>query len=282
MTNIRKCNNNIILAIENGQEVIALGKGIGFNIRPGDEVDVSLVKKVFVPKETGQMNRFKDILADLPYEHVMLAGKIVDFGKKRLEQTLNQSIVIALADHLSFAINRLTDHLNIQMPLAWDIKHVYPTEFAIGKEALTIIKQETGIDFPEEEAAAIALHFINAEFDFEDMPNTIKMAGIIKKSLEIVESHYKTVFNENIPDFNGFITLLRNTIMRFIYHKNEKQVKDDTELHGLLCKRYAYAFTCAEKVASFVEKEYGWSFTMNDISFLTLYISRITVNNDTT
>jgi beta-glucoside operon transcriptional antiterminator len=280
MTNIRKCNNNIILAIENGQEVIALGKGVGFTIRPGDEVDMSLVEKVFVPKETGQMNRFKDILADLPYEHIILASKIVDYGKKRLEQTLNQSIVIALADHLSFAINRLKDRLDIQMPLAWDIKHIYPTEFAIGKESLNIIQQETGIDFPEEEAAAIALHFINAESDFADMPNTIKMAGIIKKSVEIVESHYKTVFNEHSPDFNGFITLLRNTIMRFIYHKNEKQVEDDTELHDLLCKRYAFAFACAEKVAFFIEKEYGWRFTMNDLSFLTLYISRITVNTE--
>jgi beta-glucoside operon transcriptional antiterminator len=280
MTNIRKCNNNIILAIENGQEVIALGKGIGFNIRPGDEVDPKLVEKVFVPKESAQINRFQDILADLPYEQVILASKIVDYGKTKLEQslTLNQSIVIALADHLNFALNRLKDHLDIQMPLAWDIKHIYPTEFAIGRDALGIIRQDLGVEFPESEAAAIALHFISAETDFSDMPNTIKMAGIIKKSVEIVESHYKTVFNENLPDFNGFITLLRNTILRFIYHKNEKQVKDDEELHDLLTKRYARAFNCAEKVADFIEKEYGWRFTMNDISFLTLYISRITVN----
>ncbi|MDR0525679.1 MAG: PRD domain-containing protein [Spirochaetaceae bacterium] len=276
MTNIRKCNNNIILAIENGQEVIVLGKGIGFNIRPGDEVDPKLVEKVFVPKETAHMNRFQDILADLPYEQVLLASKIVDYGKTRLDQNLNQSIVIALADHLNFAINRLKDNLDIQMPLAWDIKHIYPTEFAVGKESLKILGQETGIAFPEEEAAAIALHFINAESDFSDMPNTIKMAGIIKKSVEIVEDHYKTVFNENLADFNGFIALLRNTILRFIYQKNEKQVKDDIELHDLLSKRYARAWACAEKVASFIEKDYGWRFTMNDISFLTLYISRIT------
>ncbi|MDR1466526.1 MAG: PRD domain-containing protein, partial [Treponema sp.] len=259
MINIRKCNNNIIFAEDNGQQVIALGKGLGFNLRPGGEVDMRLVEKVFVPQqEAVQLNRFSDILADLPYEHVILASKIVDLGRERLKQSLNQSIVIALADHLSFAIKRHHDHLDIQMPLIWDIKHIYPLEFAVGEEALGIIKKETGIDFPRDEAAAITLHFINAESDAADMARTIKMSTVIQKSVGIVEAHYKTVFDENSFDFNGFVALLRNIVMRFMYHSSEKQVKEDIELYDLLRKRYGYAFSCAEKVASFIEKEHSW------------------------
>jgi beta-glucoside operon transcriptional antiterminator len=236
MINIKKCNNNIILAVDDGQEVVVLGKGIGFNSRPGEEVDPSLVEKVFVP-QTSQMSRFKDILADLPYEYLLLSSKIVDHGKKHLKQPLNQSIVIALADHLCFATTRLKDNLYVQMPLTWDIKHIYPLEFSLGMEALDIIKEEINVDFPKAEAAAIALHFINAETDCADMPNTVKMSVIIKESVEIVENRYKTVFNENTPDFNGFVTLLRNTIIRFIYHPDEKQVDEDIELYNLLRKR---------------------------------------------
>jgi len=275
MINTRKCNNNIILAVDNGQEVIALGKGIGFNVRPGDEVDINLVEKVFVPKETAQLNRFKDILVDLPYEAIILANKIVDYGKKQLKQPLNQSIVIALADHLNFAFTRLKKQMDIEMPLAWDIQHIYPVEFALGQEILDIIKKETGAAFPDTEAAAIALHFINAESDYADMSNTIKISGIIKKSVEIVESHYKTVFNETTPDFNGFITLLRNIIIRFLYHPDEKSAEEDTELYELLRNRYAFAFDCATKTASYMEREYNWQFTRNDMAFLTLYINRI-------
>jgi beta-glucoside operon transcriptional antiterminator len=279
MTVVKKCNNNIIFAEDNGRQVIALGKGLGFNLRPGGEVDRALVEKVFVPQEAVQLNRFSEILAELPYENVILAGKIVDLGKARLGQTLNQSIVIALADHFTFAIKRRADNLDIQMPLVWDIKHIYPLEFAVGKEALGILKQETGIEFPLAEAAAITLHFINAESDFADMPNTIRMSNIIQKSVSIVESCYKTVFDENTFDFSGFITLLRNTVMRFMYHKNEKQVKEDVELYDLLRKRHHYAFSCAEKLAAFIEKEYDWRLTNNDVSFLTLYIERIAANS---
>jgi beta-glucoside operon transcriptional antiterminator len=238
---------------------------------------MGLVEKVFVPQqEAVQLSRFQDILADLPYEHVILASKIVDLGRERLGQTLNQSIVIALADHLNFAIRRHHDQLDIQMPLIWDIKHIYPLEFAVGEEALGIIKRETGIDFPRDEAAAITLHFINAESDAADMARTIKMSAIIQKSVGIVEAHYKRVFDENSFDFSGFVGLLRNTVMRFMYRSNEKQVGADTELYDLLRKRHGYAFSCAEKVASFIEREHGWQLTDNDISFLTLYIGRIT------
>jgi beta-glucoside operon transcriptional antiterminator len=111
------------------------------------------------------------------------------------------------------------------------------------------------------------------------MSRTIKMSAIIQKSVGIVEAHYKRVFDENSFDFSGFVALLRNIVMRFIYHSNEKQVKEDTVLYDLLRKRYGYAFSCAEKVASFIEKEHNWQLSNNDISFLTLYIGRITADS---
>ena len=278
MINTKKCNNNVILAVDNGQEVIALGKGIGFNTRPGDEVDISLVEKVFVPKEASHIDHFKDILTNLPYEIIMLSGKIVDFGKSRLDRPLNQSIVIALADHLNFSITRLKEQMDIEIPLVWDIKHIYPLEFAIGRESLDIIKQEISVDFPDAEASAIALHFINAESDYSDMSNTIKISGVIKKSIEIVETHYKTVINDSTPDFNGFVTLLRNTFIRILYHEDKKNPEEDTELYELLHKRYSFALDCAEKTSLFIEKEHSWKLTKNDVSLLTLYINRMSLH----
>jgi beta-glucoside operon transcriptional antiterminator len=277
VTVIRKYNNNVILACEGGQEVIALGRGLGFSAAVGDAVDAALVEKVFVPQETVEMHRFKDIISDLSYEQIILASKIVDMGKTRLGQPLNQSIVIALADHLDFAVKRLHDHLDIQMPLAWDVQHIYPAEFAVGLEALEIIKAEAGIEFPHAEAAIIALHFINAESEAADMPGTMKMAQAVKQAVAIIETYFDTVFDENTFDFIGLVTLLRNTIMRFIYpSKAEKQAAADGELYDLVRKRYGQEFACAEKVVSSIEESYGWRFSHNDVSFLTLYISGVT------
>jgi hypothetical protein len=71
MRNIRKYNNNIILAEDNGQEAIVLGKGVGFRTLQGAELDMSLAEKVFIPQETAHINRFADTLSDLAYEFVL-------------------------------------------------------------------------------------------------------------------------------------------------------------------------------------------------------------------
>jgi len=241
----------------------------------GEEVDVRLVEKVFVSKETKPTSSFTEVLADLPYEILLLAGKMVDYGRERLRRPLNQSIVVALADHLNFALSRIRDGLEVEIPLAWDIRHIYPLEYNMSRRMLALIKEETGVELPEAEAAAIALHFINAESDFSDMPNTILMSMIIKKSLGIVEGHYGTVLDESVPDFSGFVSLLRNTVMRFLYGRDEKQAEEDLELHALLRRRNAAEFACAEKIAAFVGNEHGWKLSLNDVSFLTLYINRI-------
>ena len=101
MTNIRKYNNNVILAEDNGQEVVVLGKGLGFNAVPGSVVDMALVEKVFVPQATAEINRFARIISDLPYEYILFSSKVDDYSKLLLTQEMNQSIVIALADQFA-------------------------------------------------------------------------------------------------------------------------------------------------------------------------------------
>jgi len=274
MKAIKNYNNNIILAEEGGKEVIALGKGVGFNLKPGAEVNAGLVEKVFVPQETAQIRRFKDALQDLPYEHVILASKIVDYGKEKLRCPLNQSVIIALADHLSFVIKRLSDHLDIQAPLAWDIRHIYPAEYALGLDALEIMKQETGITFPKAEAAAVALHFINAESDSPDMPGTMRAAAIIQDCVTLAEGYYGKTFDEASSGFIGFVTMMRNTVMGLLRGVPTQAATDD-KLYALLRAGYAYDFACAEKIASDLETKHGWILPRNDLCFLTLFLNRL-------
>jgi transcriptional regulatory protein LevR len=57
-----------------------------------------------------------------------------------------------------------------QRALLWETKRLYKDEFAIGKQALAMVKNKTGVSLPEDEAGFIALHIVNAELN-EEMPN---------------------------------------------------------------------------------------------------------------
>jgi beta-glucoside operon transcriptional antiterminator len=278
MKYIRSFNNNIILADDEGKEVIVLGKGIGYSTVPGTEVNEHLVQKVFVAQEAAQMSRFRDILSELPYEYIILASKIIDFGREKITGPLNHSIVVALADHLAFAFRRLSEHLDIKMPLLWDIRHIYPVEFAVGEMALEIIREETGTIFPHEEAAAIALHFVNAGSETQSMSNTIKTAAIIKDIIAIIEGHFNTTLDEDSFDFIRFVTHLRNTILRFITQSEKKPDLsfNDRDLYFLVKERYQEAWECCRKISEYLKTAHGMNPVWNDESFLTLYIRQLT------
>jgi beta-glucoside operon transcriptional antiterminator len=279
MTAIKNYNNNVILASEGGQEVIVLGKGVGFGLKPGSGVDAARVEKVFVPQDTAQIQRFKDILSNLPYEHLILASKIVDLGKERLRTPLNQSVIIALADHISFLIKRLAEGIDLQAPLAWDIRHIYPAEYAVGLEALDVMRQETGTTFPRAEAAAVALHLINAETDSPFMPDTMKTAAVIQECVAIAEEHYGISFDEGAGGFIGLVSMLRNTIMGFLRPSQNDSPNQppagDEKLYELLEAHYASELAGALKIAEMLEKKHGWILPKNDLCFFALFLSRL-------
>ncbi|MDR2070595.1 MAG: PRD domain-containing protein, partial [Treponema sp.] len=267
-----------ILANDRGHEVIVLGKGIGFQANPGSPVDKSLIEKVFVPQETVQISRFADTLSDLAYEYIILATKVVDCGKEMLQTKLNPSVVVALADHFSIVFQRLQEHIDMPTPLKWDLRHLYPREFNAGIRGLEIIRQERQLDLPESEAVNIALHFINAEIDSADMSATFQIVTITSDIIGIIKDHFHITFDEEAFDVMPFVLHLRNLVLKYMVHPDQKAQKADDELYALVTKRYPEVSACCNRICVYLRDTRGWELLRNDLLFLTLHIKRITEN----
>jgi beta-glucoside operon transcriptional antiterminator len=281
MRTIRKYNNNIILANDKGQEVIVLGKGIGFQAPQGAEVDMSLVEKVFIPQETTHINRFADTLSDLPYEYMLLASKIVDHGKTALQVKLNPSLVVALADHLSVSLMLPQNNGSpVQSPLQLDVRHIYPGEFKTGVEALEIIRRERNIQMPEAEAVSIALHFINAELESPEMPTTFKIVTITGDVMRIIEQYYNMALDKETLEFMRFSSHVRNLVIEYIAplaytRRKGPALKEDNELYELLMRRSKGVAECCARICSHLQYKHKLSLRKNDVSFLAMHITKI-------
>ncbi|MDR2398211.1 MAG: PRD domain-containing protein [Spirochaetaceae bacterium] len=277
MKNIRKYNNNIILANDRGQEVIVLGKGIGFQTNPGSPVNTSLIEKVFVPQDTVYMSRFADTLSDLAYEYILLATKVVDCGKTLLPSPLNPSVVVALADHFSIAFKLLQEeHTTVPTPLKWDLRHLYPREFEAGLRGLDIIREERQLVFPESEAVNIALHFINAEIDAADMSTTFKIVAITSDIIGIIKDYFHITFDEEAFDVMPFVLHLRNLVLKYTVRPDQKAQPADDELYVLVMQRYPEASACCDRICAYLRDTEGWEPLQSDLVFLALHIKRIT------
>jgi beta-glucoside operon transcriptional antiterminator len=276
MRHIRKYNNNIILAEDKGQQVIVLGKGIGFQALQGAEVDMSLVEKVFIPQETAHINRFADILSDLAYEYLILASKIVNYGKEILQAKLNPSILVALADHFSVSLTLSYNDSAALSPLQLDVRHIYPKEFEIGIKALEIIKNERNIMMGEAEAVSIALHFINAEFESPEMPVTFRIVTITGDVMRIIEQYYNVILDKETLEFMRFSNHVRNLIIEYLIGpKRKRAIKEDQELYDLLMTRERDVAECCERIRLWLEEHHGLVICKNDILFLAMHIMKI-------
>lgn len=269
---VRVFNNNVVQARDaKNNEIVVMGRGLGFQKKPGHEVDKSLIEKVFVSEDNN--SSFSEIYRDLSPEEVELVLEIIKLAEDTTASEFQSNIYITLADHLHFAIERYHQGIPLTNPLAWEIKRLYRTEYNIGKQALELINNKLGIQMSEEEAASIALHIVNAKKEGSIIEETMKMVKMVQDILNIVSYHFNIQFDEESISYNRFVIHLQYFATRVI--DKIQQTSDDSFLYEQVQKSYPEAFKCAEKIKVYVENTYDFPVSPDETVYLAIHIQRV-------
>ena len=267
-------NNNIISAYEkSGAEVIVMGRGIGFKKKQGEVVPADQISKIFRIKSRTLTEQFKELLANMPLERVRISDEIISHAKDHLKLKLNQSIYVTLTDHINFAIERVSQGIEPQNALLWEIKRFYPQEFQLGIYALELIHDRLGILLPEDEAGFIALHFVNAEYG-TDIRDAVKFPDQMQAIVDIVERDLGILLDESSLHYERFMTHIKFLIQR-IYRK-ELLSSEDRELSLLMQRKYPREYQCSVKVAEYIMQATGCRLSEEEIMYLSVHIRRVT------
>ena len=267
-------NNNIISAYEkSGAEVIVMGRGIGFKKKQGEMVPADQISKIFRIKSRTLAEQFKELLANMPLERVRISDEIISHAKDHLKLKLNQSIYVTLTDHINFAIERVSQGIEPQNALLWEIKRFYPQEFQLGIYALELIQDRLDILLPEDEAGFIALHFVNAEYG-TDIRDAVKFPDQMQAIVDIVERDLGMLLDESSLHYERFMTHIKFLIQR-IYRK-ELLFSEDRELSLLMQRKYPREYQCSVKVAEYIMQATGSRLSEEEIMYLSVHIRRVT------
>ncbi|MCG6794867.1 BglG family transcription antiterminator LicT [Geobacillus sp. YHL] len=265
-------NNNVISVIENGRELVIMGRGIAFQKRPGDDVDKEKIEKVFKLESKDMISKFKELLYEVPPEYVHVTEEIIQSAKEQLGKTLNDIIYISLTDHIHFAIQRHQQGLQIVNPLLWEIKRIYKPEFRIGLKALQMIRDRLGIELPEDEAGFITMHIVNAELN-EQMGDIVTMTKIIQDILTIVKYHFKLDLDEESLNYFRFLTHLKFFAQRLL--SNTLLNHEEHDLYQLVKQKYRKAYECTKKINDYIQKTHSRILTAEEELYLTIHIDRV-------
>lgn len=268
---VKKLNNNVVLALTNkNEEVIIVGKGLGFQKTPYELEDTSVIEKKYVmPKNTKAL----EVLDSIDTKIIAVTEKIISYGTKVLNREINSAIFLGLCDHINYSVERSKEGIQFKSPLYWEIKHLYPEEYKIGIASVDIINEDLKMNMSNEEAAFIALHFINSEISSNDISETTKLTTIIGEILDIVRYNFKMDFDEESFNFTRLVTHIKYFILRQI--NNENLSNDNEFMFNIMKKQYKDEYECVKKIEQYLLKNYGWSCSSDEKLYLIMHIQRL-------
>lgn len=276
---VKILNTSIVLAKRNdNKEVIAMGRGIGYRSRPGDIINENEIEKVYVVENEGMSSDMTALMKETPKEYLILADEIISHAKQVLSRDLSENLYFSLTDHLHMAAKRFKSNITIQNRMLWEVQKFYPQEFLIGKQALKFIKDKLGLDLPEEEAANIAFHLVNAQQNDQNMGQVMIMTNTVKDILNIIRIHYGIELDTLSINYSRFLTHLQFFVQRLL--ENKMLESKDDELLERISSKYPEESICVSKINNYIGAKFDRFMSNEEMLYLIIHISRVMDRTD--
>ncbi|MDO4664565.1 MAG: PRD domain-containing protein [Erysipelotrichaceae bacterium] len=223
-------NNAVLVLDENHKESILCGKGIGFKKHTGDKIDESLINQRFISiDDESLLHHLEQLIDTIPYEYLCLADDIVKMIQISTQGKMNSPLVVALADHIYGVMQRKKENIVIGLGLKYEVMRFYKKEYELGMIAKEMIENRLNVTLPNDEAAYIALHIVNAQNDGFSMDGIYTITRLIQDILAIVRRFFHIEFDEESAYYYRFITHLKFFSQRIL--KKDVQESESNDLN---------------------------------------------------
>lgn len=270
---INRINNNVVLVKDGTQKMIVTGKGLGFQVYPGNDVKEQLIEQRFILQEHTDDVYYIKLLKSLSMETLNVCEEIIVKANEMLGKPVSGNLMFALADHLKFTMERMQKKMLIDHPLANEIKQFYPKEMEVGYYALRLIKERLHVDLPQGEAVFLTMHVVNALGGLSEAYDVSQLTDVMAVIVSFIESYFACTIDQNSTSFSRFITHLRYYLIRQLNFEIEESIND--ELLEIVQQKYPKAYACAQSIADKMDALYQNTSADSEKLYLTLHINRL-------
>lgn len=271
---LKKINNNVALASSDaGEEIVVFGKGVGFHEMPYELEDESVIQRVFRDVDEKCIGGFANIADDV----LLVASDIVAMADKALDCALAGNLVVCLADHLQYALERTGDGITIENPLSHEVAFVYPREVELGRRGIELVSERMGVNLPESEITSIALHLMNAEVDgmgsSQDMDLVMKSTVILERATQVIEGQLGQQLDRTSYAYVRFVAHLRFLIRRLM--RGGCKETENSGLFRQAARDFPDAYRCAAGINEYLKRDYNWSCSDEEMLYLMMHVNRL-------
>ena len=169
-------NNNGIIAInmEENQEYVLLGKGVGFGKKVSQRFEAPADCTLYRLAQETERGSAKELAKSVAPEFLEIADEILREAEKTFGNTIDRRILFPLADHISFAVGRIRNHEQISNPLTEDaFAGKTMDRMSDGECQRVMIARALAQDTP--------IILLDEPTSFLDLPNRYELASLLRR-----------------------------------------------------------------------------------------------------
>ena len=267
-------NHNALLAfcVEEAREYLVVGRGVGFGRKPGERVDgfgdPDRVQRFLLSQPTEGRGTAREVLEHMDPVVLGVADDIFEdvratFGKA------DPKMLLPLADHLAFAVQRVRDGNALSNPLTEDIRALFPREFEVARRGVEDLGAQLGVDLGDDEAGLIALH-VHSSLDAVHVSQAMQVAQLTRACIDAVERITGAEIDVSSLDYNRLMTHVKYMATRII--RDERLTID---VNATIRMSAPASYRAAEEVCAEMEKLMGKPVSELEVGYLAMHIARV-------
>ncbi|WP_098444448.1 glucose PTS transporter transcription antiterminator GlcT [Bacillus sp. es.036] len=265
-------NNNVVIAIsDQNTEVVLTGKGIGFNQKQGERLDESKVDKYFVLIDKHEQEQYKLLVPNVSESFIAIMNDSISLIEDKLDSQLDEHIHVSLTDHLSFAIKRLRQGLDVKYPFLVETQTMYPKEYTVAEEVIQHINHKLDVALPDGEIGFVALH-IHSAITNRSVGKLNKYSALINQLVNVIEDSLHLVIDRTGIDYLRLVRHLRHAIER---SELNQPVEAHERLEKVLKEEYPVCYNLSWKLIKIMQKELRTNFPDAEAVYLTMHLQRL-------
>lgn len=245
---IKVLNNNTILATKDEEEVIIMYKGIGFSKKPGFLFEVPASAKKYLMQKN--------------------YAEIIKLAAQRFAE-VDQDILIPLADHIYFCIQRMKDDIMPLNPFTQDIRLLFPDEYEVALQGRDVIKKFISQTINNDEVGFITLH-IHSAISSNKVSETLEATRIIHDGIIKLQTDLNIKIDVESISYVRLLNHIKFLILRI--NKNEKLQMDISEFTK---EKFPFAYEQACYMCDNLSKALNKPLPESEVGYLALHLERI-------
>ncbi|MGN1196104.1 MAG: PRD domain-containing protein [Acetatifactor sp.] len=262
-------NHNTVIAIEgdSNKEYLIMGKGLGFGKKVAERFETGPEMVVYSLQEEKQGRDMREMAKSISPLFMEIAGMLLDEAVKAFGK-VDRNILFPMAEHIEFAVKRISSGESISNPLTDDIRVLFHTEYKIAEKIRPIIHEQYQIEVTDDEIGYVTLHIHSAIEDTE-VSASMQAAGCVRECISMIEKETGAPIKITSLSYNRLMNHIRYMLARALSGEKIK-----LNMNDYMEQKFPKAFEMSKYICGQMGKSLNCEIDETEIGYLAMHIER--------